>query len=423
MQVQLVGCSHHRAPLAIRERFSWGPEQIRYSLGRLRKRFPQLEVVLLSTCNRVELYTATERDDVPPAAEIAAALAAEQQADPQEVMAHLYGLHGRDAIRHLFLVASSLDSMVLGETQISAQVKHAYQTATEQEATGPVTHAVFQRAAQVARRVATETAIHKRRVSIPSVAIADFARQVFERFDDKRTLVIGAGEMAEETLRYLCDFGVTDITIVNRTCQTARSLAERHGGRARPWEDLLRALAAADLVVSTTGAGHPIVTAEDFAPVHALRAGRPVLILDLAVPRDFDVLIGRFSEVFLYSVDDLRAVCRQNAVERERELPKAIRIIDAETDRFMVDIHFTAAKPIVSQLMDAYSRSKESELQRLFKKLSHLDEGMQVEIRRSFDRLTNKMMHRPLASLRAGSRDGVPVGLLEAVTQLFRFKP
>ena len=226
MHVQLLGCSHHNAPVAIRERFSFGPEQIRHSVHGLRKRFPQLEIVLLSTCNRVELYTATQRDEAPPCAEIAEALAAEQQVNPQDVMEHLYGLHGRDAIRHLFLVASSLDSMVVGEAQISAQVKHAYQTATEQEATGPVTHAVFQRASKVARRVATETAIHKRRVSIPSVAIADFARQVFERFDDKVTLVIGAGEMAEETLRYLQDFGATDITIINRTLQTAVSLAQ-----------------------------------------------------------------------------------------------------------------------------------------------------------------------------------------------------
>ena len=378
MHVQLLGCSHHHAPVAIRERFSFGPERVRQSLHRLRQRFPQLEVVLLSTCNRVELYTATQRNDAPPCAELAEALAAEQQVDPRDVTEHLYDLHGRDAIRHLFLVASSLDSMVVGETQISAQVKGAYQTATEQEATGPVTHAVFQRATKVARRVATETAIHKRRVSIPSVAIADFAQQVFERFDDKITLVIGAGEMAEESLAYLRDLGVTDITIVNRTLPTAVALAQRHAGRVRPWDELLTALTAADLVISTTGASRPIVTVEDFVQVHGTRAGRPVLILDLAVPRDFEPTIGRFSDVFLYSVDDLRAVCERNAAERQRELPKAIRIVDAETDRFMVEVNFSAAKPIVAQLIEAYSRSKEGELQRLLKKLSHLDEGMQL---------------------------------------------
>ena len=147
------------------------------------------------------------------------------------------------------------------------------------------------------------------------------------------------------------------------------------------------------------------------------------MILDLAVPRDFDALIGRFPDVFLYSVDDLRAVCERNATQRERELPKAIRIVDAETDRFMLDVNYSVAKPIVAQLMEAYSRSKEGELQRLLKKLPHLDEEMQLEIRYAFDRLTNKLMHRPLASLRAGSQDGVPAGLMEAVAQLFRFKP
>jgi glutamyl-tRNA reductase len=422
MHVQLLGCSHHDTPVAIRERLAFGPEQIRQSLQRLRQRFPRLEVVLLSTCNRVELYTATQRDAAPAPDEIADALAAEQQINPLDVVQHLYGLHGREAIRHLFLVASSLDSMVVGESQISSQVKQAYQTATQLNATGPVTHAIFQRASKVARRVAMETAIHKRRVSIPSVAIADFARQVFERFDDKLTLVIGAGEMAEETLQYLRDLGVTNITIINRTLQTAAALAQRHAGRVRPWGELLTALAVADLVISTTGASRPIVTAEDFARVHGPRRGRPVLILDLAVPRDFDVRIGSFPDVFLYSVDDLRAVCERNRDARESELPKALKIVDSETERFMVDLYYSAAKPIVTLLKEAYEKPKEIELQRLLHKLPHLNEGMQLEIRRSFDRLTNKLMHRPLTSLRAESRDGVPFGLMEAVAQLFRFK-
>ncbi len=421
MHVQLVGCSHHDTPLAIRERLAFSPAQLRQSLQRLQQRFPRLEVVLLSTCNRVELYTATERDETPPHNEIAEALAAEQQIDPVEVVQHLYGLHGREAIRHLFLVASSLDSMVVGEAQISAQVKQAYQMATQLNATGPVTHAIFQRAAKVARRVATETAIHARRVSIPSVAIADFAQHVFERFDDKLTLVIGAGAMAEETLRYLRDLGVVDITIVNRTLQAAEELAQRHAGRVRPWDELLTALEVADLVISTTGASRPIVTAEDFGRVCGRRRGRSILILDLAVPRDFDARIGSFPDVFLYSVDDLRAVCDRNRGARERELPKAIKIVDSETDCFMADLYYSAAKPVVTRLRESYEKPKEMELQRLLHKLPHLNDGVQLEIRQSFDRLTNKLMHRPLTSLRAESRNGVPRGLLDAVAQLFHF--
>ena len=422
MHVQLVGCSHHHTPVAIRERLAISPARLRQSLQRLQQRFPRLEVVLLSTCNRVELYTATERGAAPPHDEIAEALATEQQIDPVEVVQHLYGLHGREAIRHLFLVACSLDSMVVGEAQISAQVKQAYQMATQLHATGPVTHAIFQRAAKVARRVASETAIHARRVSIPSVAIADFAQHVFERFDDKLTLVIGAGAMAEETLRYLRNLGVDDITIINRTLQTAEELAQRHAGRVRPWEELLAALEEADLVISTTGASRQIVTAEDFRRVYRRRRGRSVLILDLAVPRDFDARIGDFPDVFLYSVDDLRAVSELNRDARERELPKAIKIVDLETDRFMADLYYSAAMPVVTRLKEAYETPKEIELQRLLQRLPQLDESRQLEIRRSFDRLTNKLMHQPLTSLRAESRNGVPLGLMDAVAQLFHLQ-
>jgi glutamyl-tRNA reductase len=175
-------------------------------------------------------------------------------------------------------------------------------------------------------------------------------------------------------------------------------------------------------VISTTGAAHPIVTDVDFTAIHTNRRGRPLLVLDLAVPRDFALSDERYSDVFLFTVDDLQQVCRRNAAERTRELPRALAIIDAETDRFLAEDRFRSAKPVVTQLTQAFSSVKEDELQRLLKKLSHLDAERQQEISRSFDRLTNKLVHRPLASLRAVSHDGAPAGLLESVTQLFRLK-
>ena len=195
-------------------------------------------------------------------------------------------------MRHLFTVAASLDSMVVGESQILAQVKEAYEAAVAHDNAGPLLHAAFQAALRVARRVAAETAIHQRRVSIPSVAVADFAQQIFERFDNKQTLVIGGGEMAEETLRYLCDAGVRQITVVNRHFQRAEELARQWSGVARPWEELAQAVAAADVVVSTTGAGAPVVTLEAYRQIEAARARRPLFVLDLAVPRDFDPAVG-----------------------------------------------------------------------------------------------------------------------------------
>ena len=258
MRVQVVGCSHRNASIAFRERIAFNPTQTAAALEQFRREFPGVEAVLLSTCNRVEMYLAAESGPLPTRVQVADFLARFHRLDPAAVVEYLCERSDADAIRHLFAVASSLDSMVVGEPQILAQVKQAYMLATEQRSTGPVTHAAFQAAVKVARRVAGETAIHQRRVSIPSVAVADFAHQIFERFDDKKTLVIGAGEMAEETLRYLQDEGVHDITVVNRDPDRAAELARRWQGRTLPWHRLLEALAGADLVISTTAAPEPV---------------------------------------------------------------------------------------------------------------------------------------------------------------------
>jgi glutamyl-tRNA reductase len=319
-------------------------------------------------------------------------------------------------------VAASLDSMVLGEPQILAQVKQAYQAATERDAAGPLLHAAFQAATRVARRVASETAIHQHRVSVPSVAVADFARGVFERFDDKQTLVIGAGEMAEETLRYLREEGARDITVVNRHFERGEALARTWQGRARPWEQLLDALTAADLVIGTTAAGKAVVTLDDFRRVEASRRQRPLVILDLAVPRDFEAAIGGRPDVYLYSVDDLEAACRRNQAQRDKELPAARAIIDQETGRFMAELYRRASGPVIQQLKDGWQKPKQQELQRLLARLPGLDEQAQDEIRLAFDRLLGKLLHPPLESLRDESRNGIPHGLLDALSRLFRLK-
>jgi len=422
MNVQVVGLSHQNASIAVRERLAFTGEQTSAALDRLRQQFPGVEVVLLSTCNRVELYTATEGDSAPTRVELAEFLARFHGLESAGLAEHLYQRTDEAAVRHLFTVAASLDSMVVGEAQILSQVKQAYQLATEHECTGPLTHAAFQAALKAARRVAGETAVHQRRVSIPSVAVADFAQQIFERFDDKKTLVIGAGETAEETLRYLQDQGARDVTVINRHAERAEELARRWRGRAAPWERLPEALAQADLVISTTGAEQPIVTLERFRTIEASRPPRPLFVLDLAVPRDFDPAIGDRPGVFLYSIDDLRQACERNRRARGRELPAAMRIIDQETRRFMADLHHRATGPVIQRLRKGWQEPKEEELCRLFHKLPDLDEHARDEIRQSFDRLVNKLMHPPLESLRDEARHGIPHALLEALTKLFQLK-
>jgi glutamyl-tRNA reductase len=312
--------------------------------------------------------------------------------------------------------------MVLGEPQILAQVKQAYQLAQQHQSAGPLTHEIFQATLRVAKRVAGETAINERRVSIPSVAVGDFAREIFERFDDKQVLVIGAGEMAEETLLYLRDAGARHITVINRSHQRALSLAERCSGNAAAWEELDRLLTTADLVVSTTGAPQPIVTLARYRQIEADRFQRPIFILDLAVPRDFDPAISDCLGVYLYSVDDLGAACQRNRQKRDRELPRALAIVEEETQRFMAELHHRATGPIIQRLRQSWQTLRDQELARLFNKLPELDERGRGEIEQAFDRYVNKLLHPPLESLRDESRHGAPYGLLEALKRLFKLK-
>ena len=422
MKIQVIGCSHRSAPISVRERLAFSPEQNRDALDAIRQRFPTAEAVLLSTCNRTELYLATENGAVPSLEEVAGFFGDFHGFDPADILEHLQQRVDTEAVGHLFCVASSLDSMVVGEPQILSQVKQAYKVATERESAGPLSHAAFQAALKVARRVAGETAIHQRRVSIPSVAVADFAQQIFERFDNKNTLVIGAGEMGEETLLYLKEQGAQEVTVVNRNPDRAAELAARWDGTAVPWNRLMEVVAAADLVISTTGSSQPIVTLDDFKRIEGSRSKRPLFILDLAVPRDFDPQISDRPDVYLYSIDDLRQACDRNRRHRDKELPGAMRIVEQETGRFIRDLHHRVTGPVIRRLKQGMEEPKDEELRRLFNKLSDLDDHARDEIRQSFDRLINKLLHPPLESLRHESHHGIPHALLDALAKLFQLK-
>lgn len=423
MTLAFVGGTHRTVPLALRERLAFSAEQAAEALRRFRDRFPGREVVLLSTCNRVELYAAGEEAAVPPPAEQLVSFLAECRGIDAAVLAPVLARESDEAVvRHLFSVASGLDSMVLGEPQIVSQVKQAWALAQRTETTGPLTGGMFQAALRTAKRVASETALGRERLSIPSVAVADFARGVFERFDDKRVLVIGAGKMAHETLRYLREAGARDIVVVNRTADRADRLAARLGGRPGRFDDLVAELAAADLVVSTTGASAPVVTPELFARAETGREGRPLVVLDLALPRDFDPAIGKRPGVWLYSIDDLGAACEANRRSRQREMPGALAIVDEETRRFMGDLHHRSTAPVIERLRAGWTETGEAELDRLFRRVPALDDAARAEIRQAFERYAAKMLHSPLASLRNESRSGPPHGLLDALKRLFDLK-
>jgi len=417
----LVGGTHRTVPLELRERLAFSAEQATAALERFRERFPGREAVLLSTCNRVELYAAGESQAAAPAAPDLVAFLAECRGLDAARLAAVFSRQRDDGVvRHLFGVAAGLDSMVLGEPQILGQVKQAWSLAQAAGTAGPLTAGMFQAALRTAKRVATETGVGRERTSIPSVAVADFAAGVFERFDDKQVLLIGAGKMAAETLRYLREAGARDVTVVNRTASRAVELAARLGARPGDFAALAAELAAADLVVSTTGAETHVVPLGLFEAAAAGREGRPMVVLDLAVPRDFDPRIGGLPGVWLYSIDDLAAACDANRRSRQRELPAALAIVEEEAVRFMADVHHRTTAPVIEQLKAGWSETGEAELERLFRRLPDLGEAERAEIRQAFERYAAKLLHPPLVSLRTESRQGPPHGLVEALKRLFQ---
>ncbi|HEY4233139.1 MAG TPA: glutamyl-tRNA reductase [Lacipirellulaceae bacterium] len=423
-KLTMVGCSHRQSALAVRERLAFTPTQTADALAAWRVDHAHTEAVLLSTCNRVELYTASAAGKPDFDSEAALHHLADFHNVPvDEVRGAVLRLRDTEVVRHLFSVAASLDSMVVGEAQILGQVKQAYELAGQVGSTGPVTHHLFQAATRVARRVASETTLHRLRLSIPSVAIADFASRVFERFDDKRVLVLGAGKMAQETLRYLADVGAQQLTILNRDAARAESLAAQWHGIAAPWSTLTQQLIEADLVISTTGSDRPIVTLESFQKqVARRRHQRPLFILDLAVPRDFDPAIKEELGVYLFGLDDLAEACERNRAERAKELPAAEQIVEEETARFEGEVRHRATVPVIARFREGLEQSQAAELERLFHRLPELDERSRREIERFADRLVGKMLHPPLESLRDESQNGSPHGLLEALQRLFQLK-
>lgn len=423
MNLLALYCTHETTPLATRERLAFSSrEKIQAAYAELKRRIPECESVILSTCNRVEIYLASATEEPEGMRQQLAQFLAEFHHVPQdEFVGELQAASGSEAVWHLFDVISSLNSMVLGEPQIVNQVRQAYREAEEFGACGPLVHSLFQSAIRVSGRVRSETRLAEGRVSIASVAVGDFGKSVFDRFADKLVLIVGAGEMAEETLRYLKDEGVRDIVVVNRSLDRAERLAKEWGGRADRWETLDRWMGAADVIVSTTGAEKPIVDAARFKKARSHAGGRPVIILDLGAPRDFEPGVGDLGDyVFLYDIDSLSQTCEENRRARVGEIDHARHIISEELQRFMAEYHHRASGDVLTRLMDDWHAISKDELTRLFNKLPHLTPKDRESIERSVDRIVNKLLHPPLTVLKDEAREGTPHGLISALKRLFR---
>ncbi len=425
MNIQVVYCNHQTADLSLRERLAFPTsDTLSRAYGDLRRRFPGSESVVLSTCNRIEIYTAQESGaDAPPPSQrqMAQFFSEFHQIPLDDFLNDLVEETGTQAVQHLFEVTSSLDSMVLGETQIVSQVKEAYDVATRHDANGPLTNALFQRALTVSGRVRTETKLSEGKISIASVAVGEYSKGIFDRFDDKVVVVVGAGEMAAEALRYLQSEGTRQIVICNRSLERAQRLAAEFDGVARPWNELDQCLAQADLIVSATGADRPIVDVARFKPIRKAMKGKPVCILDLGAPRDFDPKIQQIDpEIFLCDIDALEATCERNRKSRVVEVERAREIVHEETSRFIHDVRHKATGPIIKRLREHWHDISKQELDQLFRKLGHLDDADRASIEKSVERIVNKLLHPPLETLRDEAKEGTPHGLLDAIRRLFR---
>ncbi len=428
MKFCMIGIDYKTASVAVRESYSFSPEQVRLFLDRWHTAFSDIEAVLLSTCNRTELYLGAQENDFPEEISLMRFLAAQagentgENNDSAPLPEYLHVLHGEEAVRHIFSVASSLESMVLGEPQILAQIKEAYGIASEEGTAGIALHSLFQSALKAAKRVSAETELFRHRISLPAVAVSDFALELFETLSDKKTLVLGAGEMAEETLRYLKDEGGKEIAVANRSREKADLLAARFSGRAIDWQQRAEVLAETDLVIAATGSGEPVITADDYRAAAPRRAGRPLFMVVLSVPRNLDEQLASLPNVYLYTIDDLEEACRRNRKARERETPKAQKVIGQETEAFFKEIQLRDSGELIGELRRRWNDVKEEEITRLLNKCEGISSENEAEIRYAFDRLINKLLHAPMRTLRDESRGGKPARLLDAMLKLFRFQ-
>ncbi len=415
----LLGLNHTTAPLEVREKLAFNNAQRRAAIEAFLARFHGCEAVLLSTCNRVELYVGRDAHGAPAVEEMSRFLSefhGLQQAAFQE---HLYLKTDRAVIEHLFAVASSLDSMVLGETQILGQVRDAYETSLQLSATGPSLNPLFQRAVAVGKRVLTETALAEGRISVASVAV-DYAQRIFEHFGDKTVLCIGAGKMAILALKGFEALSPRELLVCNRDPDKAIALAQRFRGRAVPFVDLPDHLVSADIVVSSTGSQQPIITRELFEGLRRRRRYRPVFLIDIAVPRDIEQEVSQIENVYLYNLDDLQQVVAGTQSQRREAIDAARAIVTRHVEEFAVWHRQREMGPVIDRLYRRYHRLAQEELTRTLGKTEGISQPDRAQLEEMTRRIVNKLLHTPVHTLRRSERLGTPTAQsVHALEKLF----
>jgi glutamyl-tRNA reductase len=411
MALTVVGVNHRGASLDIRERLAYRTSEAVPALEALRDASIAREAVLLSTCNRTEVYLVADERDAAP--EVWTAFSARLGRDASEFG---YVRRDRDAVTHLFRVASGLDSMLLGEAQIHGQVRDAWETCRSQS--GPVLNRLFQTSLLVAGRVRSETSVARGAASVSSAAV-QIAKQIFGSLHGKRAMVLGAGEMAELALECLVDQGVRAAIVANRTFEHAKVLADRYGAAAMHFDECWASLADVDVMVCSTAAPRAVVSVEHIRPALAARGDRPLCILDIALPRDVDLAVRRLDNVFLYDLDDLQAVVAANVERRRGEMPSAEQLISGEVDRYWEWLAGLAAVPTLTEMRARMESMRERELSEALRRLENLPPAERAIVEELSRSLMNKFLHEPSVRLRAAAANGRGLGVVDTVRYLF----
>ncbi len=417
MEIVVVGLSHKTAPVEIREKVAFDPSRIEQSLQELLALPAVSEGLIVSTCNRVELYAVCPQSDVGIYA-LRHYLADCHHLPFADLAPHLYDLSGEEAVRHLLRVASSLDSMVIGEPQILGQIKSAYGHACETKSTGPILNRLLHKTFSVAKRVRSETAIASHAVSI-SFAAVELARKVFESFAGRHVLLIGAGEMCELAARHFISHGVSEVSVINRTFSRAQKLADSFNASAVPFDHLETALARADIVLSSTGSPDYIVTEKMLREIARKRRYSPIFIIDIAVPRDIEPGVNSLNHVYLYDVDDLNGVVQANMLERQKEALQAEEIISAEVVQFTAWLASLEVKPTIVALRSHLQELSRQEVARTLAQIGSLGEADRQTIEERTSALINKILHHPTRILKQMSMDPDRRQYIDTVNTLF----
>jgi glutamyl-tRNA reductase len=419
MRFLITGLNHRTAPVEVRERLAFSAQAIPEALDRLRACPGLKESAILSTCNRVEIL-ATAEEAAPAEEQVETFLAEARAVDPSWIRPFLYRLDGREAIRHLFRVASSLDSLVVGEPQILGQLKSAYAVAKERGAVSGELDLMFTRAFSVAKRVRTETEIGESAVSV-SYAAVELAREIFGSLGGRGVLVVGAGKMAEAALQHLRRAGVGRILVTNRTRPRAEQLAAQAGGAVVDYEGFSRALPEVDIVITSSGATGWLLTPELLRPVVHARRHRPMFLIDIAVPRNIDPAVNALDGIFLYDIDDLEKVVHANAAARRRVADSAEQIVDEEVERMLARLKAREVAPTIISLQEQFELVRQHEWERARGKLAGLSPEQEQAVEALTRGIVNKLAHGPIAELRrhAGESEGRQLaGLLRRIFRL-----